>query len=225
MNGKTKINFDEYADSYQQLLEEQLSFFSKDRGFFSEHKVAIVADQIKHAPHSILDFGSGIGLSLPYLKKHFPAAHVSATDLSTKSLEYVREKHRGVEVLGDDELDMRSFDLIFVSGVFHHIPIEQRSLIAKRLIRLLTSSGTLFIFEHNPLNPITRRMVSTCPFDEDAVLLSLPSLKRLVSTSGASKVSGGYCLFFPPSLGVVQPLERFMRWLPLGGQHFVAAKK
>jgi hypothetical protein len=36
----------------------------------------------------------------------------------------------------------------------------------------LKEDGHFIIFEHNPINPVTRHLVKNCPFDADAVLLS-----------------------------------------------------
>jgi len=34
-----------------------------------------------------------------------------------------------------------------------------------------------------------------------------------------------YCLFFPQQLAALRPLEKYLRWLPMGGQYFVCASK
>ncbi len=35
---------------------------------------------------------------------------------------------------------------------------------------VLKKKGRVYIFEHNPYNPVTRYLVATCEFDRDAVL-------------------------------------------------------
>lgn len=227
MNNQFKrVDFDEYAERYEDLLKEQLAFFSKDRGYFSEYKAALAASCCDASPETILDFGCGIGLSLPYLRKHFPKAKLFATDVSEKSLAHVQKNFFDVSVLLDGELDDKSFDMIFVSGVFHHVPVVQRAPVAKRLAALLSEHGQLFVFEHNPFNPVTRHMVSTCPFDDDAVLITLDGMKHLLGDVADLKIVGsGYCLFFPESMQRLRPLEKMLRWLPLGGQYFAAGSK
>ncbi len=32
-----------------------------------------------------------------------------------------------------------------------------------------------------------------------------------------------YCLFFPQQLSALRPFEKYLRWLPIGGQYFVCA--
>jgi hypothetical protein len=34
-----------------------------------------------------------------------------------------------------------------------------------------------------------------------------------------------YCVFFPRLLWRLRPLERYLTWLPLGAQYYVAAQK
>ena len=221
---KEKVDFDEYADEYESLLQDQLSFFSNDRGYFSNHKAAIAAKLFDEQPNRILDFGCGIGLSLPYLHKYFPQSDLFATDVSNKSLDHVRQTHAFARVLNDKEIDGLTFDLIFVAGVFHHIAPTERQAVIQRLEGLLSDRGKLCIFDHNPYNPVTRRMVSTCPFDEDAVLLTRQELCGLLTDQTHLSVQArNYCLFFPEPLKALAPLERLLGWLPLGGQYYVVA--
>lgn len=223
---KGPIDFDEYADYYEDLLSEQLNFFNRNREYFSEYKVALAAANCRQPIEKILDFGCGIGLSLPYLQKYFCHAQLFATDISEKSLSYVRDKFVNVTILKDDAVDDHSFDMIFVTGVFHHLPVRQRSQVMERLSDWLISNGKLFVFEHNPYNPVTQHLVSSCPFDRDVELISLGGMKQLVKNVGRLEdVAAGYCLFFPQILRDLRPLEKFLRWLPLGGQYFVVGSK
>jgi SAM-dependent methyltransferase len=221
-----RVDFDDYADRYEELVKKQLAFFSEDRGYFSEYKVALATGHCRKPPKTILDFGCGIGLSLPFLTRYFPSASLFATDLSEKSLDYVRGKFPNVTALPEGAVDGCAFDMIFVSGVFHHVPAEQRPRVLERLATLLTDGGQVFVFEHNPYNPVTRHMVSTCPFDEDAELITLGAMKRLVGdVASLSITKAGYCLFFPQLLQGLRPIEKTLRWLPLGGQYFVVGQK
>ena len=133
MTETKRVDFDEYADQYEELLQGQLAFFSKDRGYFSEHKVSLTKEYCPISPARVLDFGCGIGLTLPFLSTYFPAAKVFATDLSEKSLGYVKKNFQDVTVLADEELDSHTFDVIFVSGVFHHVS----SILSRQLLLCL----------------------------------------------------------------------------------------
>lgn len=221
----TPVDFDEYASDYEDLLRKQLFFFDGDRDYFSEYKVAITAELVEGDPATILDFGGGIGLSIPPLRRHFPNARIFLTDTSEKSLAIARDRFADVTVLSDNEAGQYRFDLIFVAGVFHHVPVERRAALCRRLASLLNAGGRVVIFEHNPFNPVTRYLVSTCAFDKDAVLVSMRQMKHLVAQAGLRIVYRGYCLFLPRPASRLRRFEGRLRWLPVGGQHFVVAGK
>ncbi|MEM9684019.1 MAG: class I SAM-dependent methyltransferase [Pseudomonadota bacterium] len=222
---RTKVDFDDYAERYEDLLEEQLSFFSGDRSYFSSYKLDILSNLFPDGIRSFLDFGCGIGLSLPHIVEKFPNADVFATDISEKALARVDELFPTVTALRDNELAGRKFDMIFVATVIHHIDPPLLPGLLKRFESLLEPGGRICIFEHNPWNPVTRHMVATCPFDEDAVLISYGRLKKLIRNTTGLRIShGGYSLFFPASLRALWPLEGALRWLPLGGQYFLVAE-
>ena len=83
----------------------------------------------------------------------------------------------------------------------------------------------MFGFEHNPYNPVTRRIVSNCPYDEDAVLLKPSELRTLLSGAGLSVQRQAYCLFVPPRFGRLAACEAALGWLPLGGQYWIEARR
>jgi len=175
----------------------------------------------------VLEYGCGIGRNIPFLREAFPRATVIGSDVSCASLEIARRYRPDVEFLeeGNPELGMRSFDLIFVAGVFHHIPPAERPSVVKLLFQRLASAGDLFIFEHNPYNPVTRRIVSNCPYDADAALLAPGELRRHLEMAGFREPHAEFCLFIPPRLSWLTWMEPKLGWLPLGGQYFVHASK
>ena len=79
-------------------------------------------------------------------------------------------------------------------------------------------------FEHNPINPVTRYIVATCPFDENAILIPARSLVRRQREAGFSDVRVAYTGFFPGALRALRPLERFMTALPIGAQYYTVAR-
>ena len=73
-----KVDFDEYAENYQKILQEQLSFFDRDEGYFAEYKIEIMKKYLKDTPKKILEYGCGIGRNLKYLIKHFQQSEIYA---------------------------------------------------------------------------------------------------------------------------------------------------
>jgi hypothetical protein len=88
------------------------------------------------------------------------------------------------------------------------------SLVASKL----APGGRLFVFEHNPYNPLTRRAVRDCPFDDDAILLPPGEVRGLLQRAALAGVRQDFVLFFPRSLARLRPLEPWLRWCPLGAQ-------
>jgi SAM-dependent methyltransferase len=221
-----KVDFDDYTENYNQLLKAGTRFFSSSEEYFARYKVDLVRKQVHSPVCRLLEYGCGIGRNIPFLQQAFPDAVVMGSDISGASLEVARRDNTEVEFFReDDNVDPTNlFDLIFVAGVFHHIPVARRVDVAITLSNRLAPSGRLFVFEHNPFNPITRRIVNNCPYDEDAVLLKPSELKRILSDAALIIERRAYCLFVPPSLSVVAGLESKLGWLPLGGQYWVQAR-
>jgi SAM-dependent methyltransferase len=221
-----KVDFDDYTENYNQLLRERTEFFSSNEEYFAKYKVDLVRKHVHLPVNRILEYGCGIGRNIPYLQQAFPNAMIMGTDISNASLDIARRDNSGVEFFHEDEnVELNHlFDVIFVAGVFHHIPVVQRSEIAKTLFNRLSPGGLLFVFEHNPYNPITRRIVNNCPYDEDAVLLKPSELQKILSEAGLILERKAYCLFVPPSLSMLTWLENELSWLPFGGQYWVLVK-
>jgi SAM-dependent methyltransferase len=93
--------------------------------------------------------------------------------------------------------------------------------------RVLKPGGRLYLFEHNPLNPVTKYLVNTCVFDKDAKLLRSDYCATILKAAGLSIKKMDFIIFFPRK-GIMSKfifLEKYLRWLPLGGQYFVRATK
>ena len=222
-----KVDFDDYTENYNQLLKDGTGFFSSSEVYFAKYKIDLVRKQVDRPVKKILEYGCGIGRNIPFLQQAFPDAVISGSDISNASLEIARRDNMEVEFFLEDEHTEASdlYDVVFVAGVFHHIPIIQRSAVAKTLFSRLAPDGQLFIFEHNPYNPVTRRIVNNCPYDEDAVLLKPSELKRILREAAFAIERKEYCLFVPPSLSVLARIESKLGWLPLGGQYWVQARR
>ena len=220
--------FDDYADAYENILHQQLSFFEKDTDYFAEYKTDLVSQSAVGKPQKILEFGCGTGRNLIFLKRNFPASRIYGCDISSKSLE-VAARHNPEAVLfqsGKNKAPYNDhFDLILVACVLHHIPPE---LWREKFIQLrdwLKIKGEIFIFEHNPYNPVTRRLVSSCPYDKGAVLLRPKEVASLLEGVGFRIIERRYVLFFPSLLRKLRFLEKKMAFIPLGGQYFLHAIK
>ncbi len=216
------IDFDDYAGSYDALMHESVGAYTSDMAYFAQYKVDFVKQRRTRPVGKVLEYGCGTGRNIPLLRAAFERAEVVGTDISRASLDIARHHNPGIRFeIETPELALADFDLVFVANVFHHIPPPQRESVMATLATRLAPGGEIFVFEHNPFNPVTRRIVSTCPFDADAVLLRPSELRRLYERSGIDLVEQSYCLFVPPRLSRLLFLERHLTWLPMGGQYAV----
>jgi SAM-dependent methyltransferase len=225
--------FDKFADEYDQMHARNVAVSGYTPQYFAEYKIKDVALELGAeggTPRTILDFGSGVGNSIPYFRKYFPRSQLTCADVSGRSLEVSRARFPGDEVyapLAGDRLPFsdNSLDLIFSACVFHHIPHEEHAHWLGELNRIAAAHGRLFIFEHNPWNPLTVSAVRTCPFDENAHLIRSPTFARCIRDAGWTKVTIRYRLFFPRILGALRGLERYLAAVPLGAQYYISAEK
>jgi SAM-dependent methyltransferase len=222
-----RVDFDDFTDNYNRLLSDRTRFFSSSETYFAKYKVDIVHQHVHSQVGRLLEYGCGIGRNIPFLKQAFPDAVIVGSDISRASLEIAKHDNIGIEFIHEDKntASIGQFDLIFVAGVFHHVLIKQRVAVARTLFERLSPDGLLFIFEHNPFNPVTRRIVSNCPYDEDAVLLTPGELQDILGQAALSVERKAYCLFIPPSLSLLSRFESKIGWLPLGGQYWVQARR
>jgi len=217
--------FDGLVGDYAEITAKQHAFFDANTSYMQQYKIAL-AKQLVPSPNTILDYGCGIGLLQRFIPDYFPDALVRATDVSEESLAQVRLHYPAVHVVSCPEAMLARHDLIMVSCVMHHVLIDDRRQLVSDLLSALNPGGSLLFFEHNPWNPVTRLMVSTCPIDEGAILMRRAELRKLVGSSSSDvELRSGYTLFFPGFLKSLRPLEDKLQWLPLGGQYFVLATR
>jgi SAM-dependent methyltransferase len=224
--------FDKFAEEYLAQHAENIKLSGEDPEYFAKYKIdavqALYARLKRPSPEAVMDFGCGIGASLPHLARAFPQAKVVGLDVSERSLAIASHRFPGVAdlVLGaENEIPFppETFDLIFSACVFHHIDHADHVALLAKLRARLRPGGALVLFEHNPYNPVTRYIVATCPFDENAVLIPAPQLKARQMAAGFSKVRVAYTGFFPAPLRALRPLEKLMTSVPLGAQYFTFA--
>jgi SAM-dependent methyltransferase len=224
--------FDKFADEYHQLLSKSISFSGEDPSFFYEYKVraaAKIAQQQNLKVERILDFGSGVGNSVPFFLKYFPNVQLICADVSRRSLNVSATRFPNVaehvEILGSTiPIDHRDVDLVFSACVFHHIPEVEHAGWLEELQRVSRPGALLTIFEHNPLNPITLKIVRDCPFDENAALIPANEFRRRLEQTGWKDAQIKFLIFFPHFLAPLRSVERFLERLPLGAQYAAIAR-
>ena len=231
-----EVEFDKFADEYYAVLADSIGASGEGPKYFAEYKIADIAREYEVSSRGtnkcprILDFGAGIGGSVPYVNKHFPTARLTCLDVSRRSLEIAEKRFPslaeyvhfdGKRIPFPDE----HFDIAYAACVFHHIEHDKHVSLLQELHRVIRPGGSLFVFEHNPYNPLTVRVVNSCAFDEHARLIRGSDMKQRVTAAGFASTSIHYRIFFPHSLRALRPLEKAITWLPLGGQYYSLANK
>lgn len=221
-----KPEFDQYAGQYDRVLGETIPEYLNEDGYFAEYKIALMAARLGNKPIRILDFGCGAGRSLPYLEKYFPGAELYGYDVSPASLEIASKRTPCARLFSDwSGIAAVRFDAIVAANVFHHIPVAQRQHAFAQCREVLAENGQMFLFEHNPFNPVTCWIFERCPFDADAEMLSLGAVLNLARQAGFHSEQHGYTLFFPRQLAFLRGLESWLKRLPLGAQYYVQLAK
>lgn len=225
--------FDSHAATYRDAVESSVGFSGRDLAFFTTAKAfqlrAAASDlRVSFAEASVLDVGCGAGALDSLLTPDVRS--VTGVDVSEAMVEQARMANPGGTYLHYDgevlPFDDQSFDLAFAVCVVHHVDPAQWYDFQAEIWRVVRPGGAAVIIEHNPLNPLTRRSVSSCEFDADAVLTRPRRLQKTFRQLGASPVRTRYMLFSPLASMRVRSAERtLLGWLPLGAQYSVEARK
>lgn len=225
--------FDCFADEYRSLHLANVAITGEAPEYFAEYKVKLLhAVAVDHGVQArrILDFGSGIGNSIPEFSRSFPAAELTGADVSQRSLDLAAlrfpDLSHSLRIAGDRlPVGNQVFDLAFSACVFHHIPHEEHVSWLRELYRVTRPGGVLSVFEHNPLNPLTLHAVNTCPFDANARLIRAGQLARRCRAAGWVRPQVRFHLFFPRALAAFRPMERRLARIPFGAQYSVTATR
>ena len=223
--------FDDYAADYEKLLQDPVrNRFAADPLFFHRRKWILLRDFLrKHgflgSGRAWLDVGCGKGEMLRFGAGEFgrlagcdPSAGMISGALGFEARPQLLPHRLPFE---DD-----SFDLVTAAGVYHHVEDRLRAPLATEVCRVLKAGGFFCMFEHNPLNPVTRGIVKRCPVDAHAHLLRASEARRLMQSAGMSIVETRYFLYLPEKLfDRASILENALRQVPLGGQFAVFGKK
>ena len=212
-------------------MTELFDQFSKDYNFLADKAIgvtgydtmAIVDLKLKKLqklyPNLIgkrfhfLDYGCGIGNLYGSIEKFFPKVVYSGVDESTESICEAQSRfscNSNFQNLNSLQWRNKKYDLIFSSGVFHHIPHQEHGSIIQYLSNLLNPNGKIVIWEHNPINPVTQKIFKECVFDKDAVMIQSKELKRHLTEASFIKVQIIYTMFFPKVLSSFNILDSYL---------------
>lgn len=184
--------------------------------------------------HSVLDYGCGAGSLIRVLTELGARAEFTGSDISSSMLKQAEK--RWPAILGPPPIlslqqdaqtsfDDRQFDIVTISAVLHHVPIQKRPGVYAELARILKPDGRLYVFEHNPRNPLVRYVVAHTPIDQSAILLDEREVRRGLLSSERYNLRTEYLMFTPPRISLLHGFDRALAWLPFGAQYAVRAQR
>lgn len=226
------VSFDDYVESYKNEVDDSIGFIGQDVDFFIEIKAELLlklADKNFRdlSAIKVLDIGSGVGLVDSFLKGKIK--NLYGVDVEEGVVEKAKYNNPEVNysIYNGSKLPFEdnTFDLCFAINVVHHVPPSLWENFLQEMRRVLKPGGLAAVFEHNPLNPLTRLAVARCEFDRDAVLLHHGKIKSLFKTAGLKLFEDKFIVFFPFKAKLFRGIESAIGWLPLGAQHYVTGKK
>ena len=118
-------------------------------------KMALVDQAILHGKHRVLDIGCGTGMLATLIKVAHRDCEVTGLDPDPKALARGRQKaeRAAVPIQFDqgfaDKLPYRdaSFDRVFSSFMFHHLPADRRQKTLQEVRRVLVPGGSLHLLD------------------------------------------------------------------------------
>lgn len=224
---QTPSQFDAYAGSYDDEVNRSLGFLGVKVDYFTRVKAAYLLDLLgSHFDRpdalSLLDVGCGVGNYHALLDGKLGA--ISGTDVSAACVAQAQARNPGVTYRPYDgsrlPFDDDSFDAAVTICVLHHVPPPQWSAFVAEMKRVVRPGGMAVIFEHNPLNPLTRRVVSNCEFDADAVLLRQHQARGLLEGAGFATVRSRSILSVPTAGPLSRRIDLIAGKLGLGAQYY-----
>jgi SAM-dependent methyltransferase len=224
------MDFDRYRDSYQEELEEAIAFGGADAGFYTEAKATQLVDLASRALGDVsrvraLDAGCGPGETDSFLDGAF--GELTGVDTSGEMIKAASERnpwasYRQVSAGEPLPFEDGAFDLSFAICVLHHVEPPDRAAFVAELARVTRPQGIVAVFEHNPANPATRKVVRDCVFDEGVQLLPMRETRSLLAGRGIRPVERRFILLFPWRGRVLRGIERGLSRVPIGAQYYVA---
>jgi len=213
-----KAEFDQYAGSYEEMHATSVAASGESPEYFAIYKQKVLERLLGAGfAQPVLDFGCGIGNLTTHLVKSFPVVH--GFDPSAACVKLAEKRSPGARFFDDpNALPKGHHGVAILANVLHHVKPAERAALVSLVASTLAPGGRLVIFEHNPLNPVTRHAVAICPFDEGVELLQPRTTKRLLRDAGLARVALEYIVFFPHALAFARGMEPGLSWLPLGAQ-------
>lgn len=240
-SARRAAEFDEYAEGYDAGMDNPVKrMLGNDPAAYLRVKIDWLLNDLRRRPipsaatnrPRLLDYGCGHGLFLKVLAEEGFPGDLTGCDVSQEMLRQaarVWKNEAGPSFFllteNDPATQGESYDLVILCAVLHHIDPAERAATYRTVHRLLKPGGRVYVFEHNPLNPVTNFVVKRTPIDQNAILLRAREVRAGLLEAGFQEPGKCYQMFFPPRFRFLRGVETLLRWLPLGAQYAVWGEK
>ncbi|MDP2332812.1 MAG: class I SAM-dependent methyltransferase [Reyranella sp.] len=230
--------FDDYAAGYEGGLDNPVK---RMMGNSADQFIAVKTrwllrrePKLRTGGLAVLDYGCGVGSLMRVLAETGARADFTGCDISAGMLRQVEKRWPAklgkTPVLAPQQgartpFADGQFDIATISAVLHHVPVAERPAVYAELGRVLKPGGRIYVFEHNPRNPLVRYVIARTPIDRNAILLDPTEVRHGLLDVARYDLDTDYLMFMPPGLAFLRSVDRALTWLPLGAQYVVAARK
>jgi SAM-dependent methyltransferase len=231
MQKDAPAEFDAYNRTYNERVNRAVAFSGLKVDFFTRVKVDYFGDLLASLAPSVagpevVDVGCGVANSHPLLAQR--VGRLVGVDVSKACIAKAAADNPQNEYKLYDGRNLpypdAAFDAASAVCVFHHIPIKERLRLASDIRRVLRPGSLFAVFEHNLLNPLTRRVVNNCEFDKDAALLRRQETETLLKDAGFRQIYTRFILTIPAKGSLLRKIDKFFARLPLGAQYYTIGR-
>jgi SAM-dependent methyltransferase len=224
--------FDAHADCYRESVQRSIDFCGQELDYFTrrkaDHRVDLASRRIGRCSRlSVLDVGCGVGVTDEFLVGRVGELH--GVDVSESAVACAAERNPAARYQSYDGRTLpygdASLDLAFAICVMHHVPPPEWPGFVAEMARVVRPGGLVAVFEHNPFNPLTRAAVGRCEFDVGVTLLRRKRVEALMSGAGLRPSESRYIIFTTSERPELIALERTLRGVPFGAQHYVVGRR
>lgn len=157
--------------------------------------------------HLVLDIGCGTGTLATEIKRLHPTVEVTGLDPDPKALARARRKAERARLAirfeqgfaGELPFPNASFDRVFSSFMFHHLPADEREKMLREVRRVLAADGSLHLADfvrpdqhaHGPLAHLLHSSDHLADNSDERIL----ALMQHAGFASTSKVASGAMLF------------------------------
>jgi SAM-dependent methyltransferase len=227
MQKNAPVDFDAYEQSYNETVNRAVAFSGLQVDFFTRVKVDYFSELLESlAPEvaraEVVDVGCGVANSHPLLAGRvgrLVGVDVSKACIAKAAADNPKNEYKLYDGRNLPYPDA-AFDAASAVCVFHHVPITDRLRLASDIRRVLRPEGLFAVFEHNPLNPLTRQVINNCEFDKDAILLRRQDTEILLKDAGFRGIYSRFILTVPAKGSLLRRIDKLFAHFPVGTQYY-----